>query len=469
MGALVPIAGGAVKVAGAMPALRVIQGGLTAAGGSAGVIAGGGAAGGGSLAAGAGAVIGPALALAGAFALGFEAGTALLGLWNWLNGGRPGEPISPAEGDLNTWPTAKPGQVVTYNWGWKSAGYGESAVIIRQYGTSVGGFPRVTFSNANAYYQGLGQNGLANYQDATHTQNGGVPGAFVLISYSTSDGLPPNQPLGPSTPGPSRSPLIDALNRARESVGLSTEVPLAFIPPASPVIPSAPSRAPVVVPAPVIAPAPATSPVSPPGRPAPATQPGQIPRITPGPGTAPAPAPVTPTFPQVDPARPVVPIGPDGLPIPTPPAPVPVTPPWLAPYPGAPVGDPAQRPRPNLEAIAVELGRQEQKQAALLSRSGVEGGLAEKLREQLENLRRDLLDNVPGGSYHLQPACPPPGGSDPLPPVVVSWDASDNATEDLRKRIDAIAALIQAHKAMGQPTCNTPISGSEVTVHFESP
>lgn len=469
MGALVPIAGGGASAAGPVPFLRVIPGGLGAAAPAVAPLAGTAASGGLVGAAGAvGGVVGPVAAVLGAFALGFAAGKLLLAAWELLNRTGGDRPATLDPNNIDTWPLPNPATGLSVSWTYRSEGYFDPVVRDRISGVATLNLPFIYGVIPDGYYAGLD---YASIDWGNGTAGGGVSGggSFRLDSVNNPSGAPIPPRLVPGDPAPPRDRPLELLQRAADSVGVPLPAPLAFVPPARPVIAPAPSRAPVVTPAPIIPPAPVPRPAPSPGVPAPATQPGQLPRITPAPGTSPAPAPQPVPFPTIDPSRPVVPIGPDGLPVPAPPAPVPVTPPWLAPYPGAPVGEPAQRPRPDLDGIATELGRVEQKQAELLRRTGPASDLGDQLKDKLEELLRDWLDNVPGDSYQLVPACPPPGGSDPLPPVVVSWGSSDNATEDLRKRLDAIAALIQAHKSMGQPTCQTPITGSEVTVHFESP
>jgi hypothetical protein len=148
--------------------------------------------------------------------------------------------------------------------------------------------------------------------------------------------------------------------------------------------------------------------------------------------------------------------------------PVPVTPADLIRVGNLIVGEPSERPRANLEAIATELGRQEQKLAGLLQGNGLGGILQTELINALREAVKDLFNDVPAGSFQLIPPCPPPGGGDPLPPVVVPYDGATNPSLGILAKLDGIAGLIQAHKNMGQPTCRTVIHGEEVTVHFES-
>jgi hypothetical protein len=245
-----------------------------------------------------------------------------------------------------------------------------------------------------------------------------------------------------------------------------------LFPPTLPDAPVLPAPAGVPVPStPVLPPPPDRRPLAPPVTiPRPGQQPARVPVPGPRPGPAPGPGPA-PTPSQPAPAS-VPAIGP--LPAPRP-LPVPATPAEVVVVDGQVIGGPAQAPRPNLTAIANELGRQERKLEIALTRpeNGGAGELAENsllaiLRGLLERLVEELLNSVPGGSFSLSHPCPPPGGSEPLPPVEVPYGGGGNAALAALAKLDGIAELIQAHKDMGQPTCRTPRVGQEVTVHFES-
>lgn len=231
---------------------------------------------------------------------------------------------------------------------------------------------------------------------------------------------------------------------------------------------------PLPLPLPGVAPAPlpgvSPAPVpSTPGRPgeAPAQVPVRVPTTTPAPGVSPAIRPAQPgplAVPAVGPAvRPVPPV-------------VPVTPVDVVVVDGEVIGGPGQAPRADMIGIAAELGRIERKTENLMRRpeNGGPGELAEEgilgaLRDKLQQLLDELLNDVAGGSYQLTRPCPPPGGGEPLPPIVVPYPGGTNPIKALSGKLDGIAGLIQAHKDIGQPTCTTPVTGEEVTVHFESP
>jgi hypothetical protein len=232
-------------------------------------------------------------------------------------------------------------------------------------------------------------------------------------------------------------------------------LPAPAVPLETPVLPSPPDRRPLAPP--VVIPRPGQQPARVP-------VPGPSPGPSPGPGPAPVPAQPAPL--------PVPGIGP--LPLPAP-LPVPVTPVEVVVVDGLPISGPGQAPAPNLVAIAQELGRLERKNEILMRRpengglgEAAENSLLNGLRELLEGLVSELLNDVDGGSFQLIRPCQAPGGGDPLPPVVVPYSGGTNATMAVLAKLDGIAGLIQAHKDVGQPTCVTPVFGEEVTVHFES-
>jgi len=211
-----------------------------------------------------------------------------------------------------------------------------------------------------------------------------------------------------------------------------------------------------------------------------------VPRASPAPGGAPSFAPGTAPSPSItpapSPAPAVVPELPAPLPVPArgplpaaAPGPVVATPAQAVVLDGKVVGGPALAPAPTLTAMAAELGRLERKGEMLLERTPdaaaaevLRGILLSELQNAIRDAVKDLFNDVPGGSFQLIPPCPPPGGGDPLPPVVVPYEGATNPSLGILAKLDGIADLIQAHKTMGQPTCKTVVHGEEVTVHFES-
>jgi hypothetical protein len=158
---------------------------------------------------------------------------------------------------------------------------------------------------------------------------------------------------------------------------------------------------------------------------------------------------------------------------------VPVTPDWLKDYGTGAIGDPSQRPRPDLEGLATELGRQEQKLAQMMKGEGQRSllDLINRVIDQIENIKF-VLDNLfppepysfAGGAYQLAAVCEKDAQGEPIPPREAPWAGGEGEFLELRQKIDALAQLIQHHKNLRQPICggrgNGP--GSNVTVHFES-
>jgi hypothetical protein len=146
---------------------------------------------------------------------------------------------------------------------------------------------------------------------------------------------------------------------------------------------------------------------------------------------------------------------------------------WVeVPWPGAdPIGEPAKRPAPNLDAIATELGRIEQKVAQGFGRPTGPGLGA------IEALLRRILDEeddeytYQAGSYQLHRVCEVDDNGNPLPPLSAPWPAGVGSLAELGAKIDAIALLLQHHKVIKQPVCapaRLPApQGRPVTVTFE--
>lgn len=140
--------------------------------------------------------------------------------------------------------------------------------------------------------------------------------------------------------------------------------------------------------------------------------------------------------------------------------PAPVTPPGTEVIPGGVIGQPGTAPAPNLEAMAQELGKIEQKTRALLNRPVPDfdfGSLTDLLQ-----LLLNLLQQVYGpGQYELEPVC------EDKPTAVVNWQGGVGAFAQVNVKLDALAELLQAHKDFRQPICLQKASGEEVTVIFE--
>lgn len=232
----------------------------------------------------------------------------------------------------------------------------------------------------------------------------------------------------------------------------------------APPAPTSPPRvAPARAPSPLVAPMPFPLPL-------PHPVPGVAP-LAPSPRPLPAPARM-PVLPRPLPV-PVRETLTDGQLAPLP-APAPLsTPTWQeTPWPSGPViGAPSSRPQATPEGIVRELGRLEQKMAAI----GEAGGLdLAAIVEALQNLLPDPPNyEFPPGSYSLEPVCEVTSQGVPLPARVVSWAGGSGELAEIRARLDAIAELFQVSKELRQPICKGPPrsgpsqAGQPVTVTFE--
>jgi len=246
------------------------------------------------------------------------------------------------------------------------------------------------------------------------------------------------------------------------------EWPFPLLDPPEPADPE-PEREPLPVPMPLRpapvpspAPAPARRPVTTPGRergvplplrpPVPAPSPVKVPTPTPGPDRE------EEADPQDEPEEKRTPI--------------PSTPVWVeVPWPGAdPIGEPAKRPAPNLDAIATELGRIEQKVAQGFGRSP--GPVFDWAR--LERLLREIVEGddgeYPAGEYQIFRRCEVGDDGQPLPPLRATWPAGEGRLSLLIGKMDALARLIDHHKAIKQPVCapvKPQLAGDWVTVNFQ--
>jgi hypothetical protein len=133
-----------------------------------------------------------------------------------------------------------------------------------------------------------------------------------------------------------------------------------------------------------------------------------------------------------------------------------------------------------MQGIATELGKLEQKLEIMLnpddSLSPLE--LLNKVIDQVENIKFLLESLFPpepytfeAGAYSLVGPCEVDAEGEPLEPITAPWAGGEGEVVEVRRKVDALAALIQAHKTMRQPICGRPpvvITGEPVTVHFES-
>lgn len=407
----------------------------------------------------AGAIFGTALPLAASFALGFEIGTQLLRLWNYLNQkDQPGPPATiPLVGK----------QIPSDGW-FPTIGY-------QVWGTPAGRSDVVYLTGINKTWP------LTAELSVIGVVPGGTGPADRMFRFRGSDDTGPGEEfralyaelrhINPA-PGPGQSysdpPATGGLPFVKPAL-IPQPLPQGFVLPevAPGVAPSPPPTRREDPKAPPVPGTPAPLPAVPGAVPggAPGRQPGGRPAA---PGVGPAPAvplqpigdpvkgPAPATVPTVDPARPPLTVpGPGTVPVAPPPL-VPVTDPDLIRIGNLIIGDPGERPRPDLVSISKELGRQEQKLAGLL------GGLG--LPEAFDQLL-DLFKSInTGTTYSLTPPCGTTAGGDPLPAVevIVPPTIGDNAA--IIARIDALAMLLDEHKQMRQPICKGKPTGSPVTV-----
>ena len=152
------------------------------------------------------------------------------------------------------------------------------------------------------------------------------------------------------------------------------------------------------------------------------------------------------------------------------PAPVPTTDPEAHfPFPGSgPIT--GQGVRPDLQAIASEVGRIEQKVASLMNPN--QGDATDRLQllwQRAESIYNALTDGAPADTYTLSSPCVKDENGDRIVTEVQIPETSDNWTR-ITARVDALAELLQVHKDLKQPNCHIPpveVGGEFVTVNFE--
>lgn len=152
------------------------------------------------------------------------------------------------------------------------------------------------------------------------------------------------------------------------------------------------------------------------------------------------------------------------------PAPVPTTDPEAHfPYPGSgPIT--GQGVRPDLQAIATEVGRIEQKVASLMNPN--QGDATDRLQllwQLVQSIYNSLTDGAPADLYTLSSPCVKDANGDRIVTEVQIPETSDNWTR-ITARVDALAELLQVHKDLKQPNCHIPpveVGGEFVTVNFE--
>lgn len=276
------------------------------------------------------------------------------------------------------------------------------------------------------------------------------PASFVVVA-------PINRPLGPIN-RPAAPPVATATAPALVPV-LPAAVPI-------PAVPSYPVRWPGTAPVPTTTPEPLPDPTDP--EPAALPVPAPLdPRLPAAVGTVPVPQ-LPPLIRPVP--RPVRPTTPDGRPqTQTQPAPITTKP-------GAHVVGtqviPDNGPRPDLVAIASEVGRLEQKTARILKDGpqalppnlGDLAGLVQQVIQALAGLNDQ-------GTYSLGGPCERDEQGNPIPfaETVETWEwgGSPFVLQNIAQRVDALAEMMQKAQLLRQPTCkNPPPVGELVSVQF---
>lgn len=131
-------------------------------------------------------------------------------------------------------------------------------------------------------------------------------------------------------------------------------------------------------------------------------------------------------------------------------------------------------PAPNLEAMAKEMGKQEDKLERIFAAQNarpstdVLNDILQLAIKPLYDYIKTFFDDQPGGEYTFQAPCQinPVTG---LPnSFVSSWPDQPDQFSALVARLDALAALLQIHKDVKQPVCDsvqTVVPFNNVTVH----
>ncbi len=214
------------------------------------------------------------------------------------------------------------------------------------------------------------------------------------------------------------------------------------------------------------------------------TEPGQFPNPDPGPGPGPDPDPGPGPVPDPgpdpgpgpgpvpQPGPPAIPTQPDGEPVTPRPRPDPDTPDDQ--HKPTDDDDPVRGngPAATLKAIAQEMGRQEQKLSRLLERVGRpndQGGGNGAMLDLLGQILGLLLSADGPGGYAINSPCnQDPETGEQRPDLESTWGFSLTMEQNILKRVDALAELLQHHKDLPQPICGRPRpTGEPVTVTFE--
>ena len=272
----------------------------------------------------------------------------------------------------------------------------------------------------------------------------------------------PNRPTAPPVTIPKAPPAVPQAPPEPSPFPIPGPGPRRTVPIPQP-IPGVPT-VPEPSPDPNIAPAPGPAPLPIPG-------PAPIPETDPQPGETPIPTPPKTPIPTI-PATPTTPdtttpTTPDGSVAPKPkPLPVPTPPNVHFPVTGGtPVTDGGVRP--DLNSIAAEVGRIEQK-VAKIQNGNVGGGLGDLL-PLIPLLLEFLEGDIPGTTYQLRGICEAvaDGESQPIAEFPVGPAKNFGA---IVNRLDTIDQMLQQHLAWKTPTCSTRpvLAGDWRTISFIS-
>jgi len=333
-----------------------------------------------------------------------------------------------------------------------------------------GAGPRLSYSNVKtAYYAGIkgstGQNQA--YALKIEFSNGSDPailgpiggeseanGYMVLLSGSVA--LSPQDGAGVPVSGQYGAGFTYLPNPAINPDYKLAEVETVPIPKPAPTPAYAPGQAPTTVPDITTVPVPGTE------EDGTSTNPRR-PVIAP-PLTPEKPTPFPPIIPKPDTGT-IGDLGPDGKPKPKPSPDPPVTDVDTHFVNGNPIT--TGQPRTDLESVAKEVGRIENKVAMVMQSPIQSGNLLEDLTNllNLAELLLSLLDaTTPGGSYTLSSPCV----LDEEDQRIVSEVeyGGGPVLNRLESKMDAVAQLLQVHKDLKQPGCDGPVPSGNVTVTF---
>ncbi len=372
-----------------------------------------------------------ALALVGAFAVGYAIGTALLQVWGLMNPG-PSKPGTPAAGPSGAWEVTG------------SFAVGRFRTSNDQFlGNFINNVRKILSVTEAGPFEGF-------YQDFYFTYETVYIDSQTLTQKTTTYALPAG--------GSEYAAARDITGTVVSERPVGEPSPPAW-PPAEVVQPVAPAVAPIPEPSmpssPVVLPLPEAVPI---------TQPTPV---TPSPAVPPptAPARWTPRAPRLPPGAQQTQNG-AVIPLPTEapkPTPTDVHFPWA----GGPGVGPGGT-RPDIAAVAQEVGRIEQK-LALMPRPGQDpgnpidwGDIAATLLRIWEAIQATNAEGI----YTLSSPCVLDEETDERIVTEVEYDGGLTWLEVLNNKVDALAQLQQVAKDLKQPICRHKAEGQPVTVTF---